>query len=585
MRAHIEELISQALGYLKREGQLPADIDASIEIEHTRDRSHGDYASNIAMVLAKPAGMPPRQLAEKLLERLPGSKRVDRVEVAGPGFLNFFASNHYLKVVLRDVLAEGERYGFAPEGSREDVLVEFVSANPTGPLHVGHGRGAAYGASLAAILRAAGHRVHSEYYVNDHGRQMDILAVSVWLRYLELSGERVGFPANGYRGDYIYDIAREVRKRYGDDLRHPGMTVAEGLPADGPDGDAEKHVDALIARARELLGESGYDACFNAALENMVDDIRDDLEAFGVRFDRWFSERELETSGALERSLDRLEREGWVYQRDGARWFKASELGDDKDRVVVRENGRTTYFASDVAYLLDKLDRCKGTSLYVFGADHHGYVPRLKAAARGLGEDPARLEFQLVQFAVLFRGGKKVQMSTRSGSFVTLRELREEVGNDAARYFYVMRSHEQHLDFDLDLARSRANENPVYYIQYAHARIMSVFRELDSRGLRHNQAIGEAAVDRLETDHEQQLLRMVGRFPELIESAARQRAAHVLAHFLHELASTFHSWYNATPFLVDDEDLRNARLNLVAATGQVLRNGLGLIGVSAPKEM
>ncbi|RFF32996.1 arginine--tRNA ligase [Wenzhouxiangella sediminis] len=585
MRAHIEELISQALGYLKREGQLPAELDPRIEIEHTRDRSHGDYACNIAMVLAKRASMPPRELAEKLKERLPASKRVSRVEVAGPGFLNFFASNHYLKVVLRDILAEGEGYGRAPEGSREDVLIEFVSANPTGPLHVGHGRGAAYGASLAAILQAAGHRVHREYYVNDHGRQMDILAVSVWLRYLELSGEKVGFPANGYRGDYIYDIAREVRKRHGDDLRHAGMKVSEGLPADGPDGDSEKHVDALIARARELLGENGYEACFQAALETMVEDIREDLSAFGVEFERWFSERELESSGALARALDKLDEQGWLYEKDGAKWFKATELGDDKDRVVVRENGRTTYFASDVAYLLDKLGRCSGTSLYVFGADHHGYVPRLKAAAAGLGENPDRLEFQLVQFAVLYRGGKKVQMSTRSGSFVTLRELRDEVGNDAARYFYVMRSHEQHLDFDLDLAKSRANENPVYYIQYAHARIMSVFRELDSRGLRHNQAIGEAAVERLETDHEQELLRMVGRFPELIESAARQRAAHVLAHYLHDLAAGFHSWYNATPFLVDDEDLRNARLNLVAAVGQVLRNGLGLIGVSAPKEM
>lgn len=585
MRAHIEELISQALGYLKREGQLPADIDPVIEIEHTRDRSHGDYACNIAMVLAKQAGMPPRDLAAKLAERLPASKRVARVEVAGPGFLNFFASNHYLKVVLRDILAEGERYGHAPSGSREDILLEFVSANPTGPLHVGHGRGAAYGASLAAILQAAGHRVHREYYVNDHGRQMDILAVSVWLRYLELSGEKVDFPTNGYRGDYIYDIAREVRKRHGDDLRHPGLKIGEGLPADAPEGDSEKHVDALIARARELLGEDGYEACFKAALESMVDDIRDDLSAFGVEFERWFSERELESSGALSRALDKLDEQGWLYEQDGAKWFKATELGDDKDRVVVRENGRTTYFASDVAYLLDKLDRCRGTSLYVFGADHHGYVPRLKAAAAGLGENPDRLEFQLVQFAVLYRGGKKVQMSTRSGSFVTLRELREEVGNDAARYFYVMRSHEQHLDFDLDLAKSRANENPVYYIQYAHARIMSVFRELDSRGLRHNQAIGEAAVERLETDHEQELLRMVGRFPELIESAARQRAAHVLAHYLHDLAAGFHSWYNATPFLVDDEDLRNARLNLVAAVGQVLRNGLSLIGVSAPKEM
>ena len=586
MRAHIKELVSQALGYLKRDGQIVLEQDPVPEVERTRSREHGDYACNIAMVLARQLGMKPRELAEKIRDRLPQSKRVERVEIAGPGFLNFFASPHYLRVVVREILAAREDYGRLPPGTREDVLLEYVSANPTGPLHVGHGRGAAYGASLAAVLGAAGHRVHREYYVNDYGRQMDILAVSVWLRYLELAGERVGFPANGYRGDYIYDIAREVRSRHGDDLRHPGMDVADGLPPDAEaNGDAETHIDALIARARRLLGDSGYEACFRAALETMVDDIREDLDQFGVRFDRWYSERSLELSGALERALERLRDGGWLYEKDGATWFRATELGDDKDRVVVRENGRTTYFASDVAYLLDKLDRCDGTSLYIFGADHHGYVPRLKAAARGLGEDPDRLDFQLVQFAVLYRGNAKVQMSTRSGSFVTLRELREEVGNDAARYFYVMRSHDQHLDFDLELAKSRASENPVYYIQYAHARIKSVFRKLDESGQRHNPAIGEAAILRLDSDHEQELLRALGRYPEVIENAAERRSPQLLAHYLHELAALFHAWYNNSHFLVDDAEIRNARLNLIAATGQVLRNGLGLLGVSAPEEM
>ena len=586
MRAHIKELVSQALGYLKRDGVLSIEKEPDPEVERTRSREHGDYACNIALGLARATGMKPRDLAELIRSRLPDSRRVEKVDIAGPGFLNFFASPHYLRVVVRDILRAGDDYGTAPAGSRQDVLLEYVSANPTGPLHVGHGRGAAYGASLAAILTAAGHRVHREYYVNDYGRQMDILAVSVWLRYLELAGERVEFPSNGYRGDYIYDIAREVRSRHGDHLRHTGSDVAEGLPPDVESGgDAEAHIDALIERARELLGEDGYDACFNAALEIMVADIREDLDGFGVVFDRWFSERGLQQSGALDRALKRLEDGGWLYRKDGATWFKATELGDDKDRVVVRDNGRTTYFASDVAYLLDKLERCPGTSLYIFGADHHGYVPRLKAAAKGLGEDASRLDFQLVQFAVLYRGQSRVQMSTRSGSFVTLRELREEVGKDAARYFYVMRSHDQHLDFDLELAKSRASENPVYYIQYAHARIASVFRKLEETGQRHNLAIGESSIHRLDSDHEQELLRSLGRYPEVVESAAERRAAHLLAHYLYELAGQFHAWYNHSHFLVDDEEVRNARLNLTTATGQVLRNGLSLLGVSAPEEM
>ena len=586
MRAHIEELVTQALGYLKRDGVIEDDEAVAIQVESTKDRSHGDYACNIAMMLAKSAGMNPRELAEKIVKRLPSSKRVKEVQIAGPGFLNFFASGHYLKLVVREILAKGEHYGEAPADSLPPVLIEFVSANPTGPLHVGHGRGAAYGASLASILKAAGHSIEREYYVNDDGRQMDILAVSVWLRYLELAGERVRFPDNGYQGDYVYDIAREVRSRHGDDLRNTGHEVSVDLPADGEEGgDAEIHIDALIARARQLLGEKDYQAVFSVALETMLEDIREDLDEFGVSFDRWYSERSLHESGALDLALARLKDKGWLETSDGAVWFKASELGDDKDRVVVRDNGRSTYFASDVAYLLDKLSRCSGQSLYIFGADHHGYVPRLKAAAEGLGEDPHRLDFQLVQFAVLYREGQKVQMSTRSGEFVTLRDLRQEVGNDAARYFYIMRSHEQHLDFDLDLAKSRANENPVYYIQYAHARIRSIFNKLEEAGQRHNQAIGEAAISLLVAEPEQILLRSLGRYPEVIENAANRRSPHILAHYLHEIAGQFHSWYNHSQFLVDDDDLRNARLNLAAATGQVIANGLGLIGVSAPESM
>lgn len=587
MRAHIEELIHQALGYLKRDGDLPRDLDPAFQIDRPRDASHGDYACNVALVLAKAAKKNPMDIAEAIAARLPGSKRISRVETARPGFLNFHASDHHLRCVVREALADGPTYGHQPAGRRGEILAEFVSANPTGPLHVGHGRGAAYGASVSAVLEAAGHSVVREYYVNDYGRQMDILAVSVWLRYLELCGEKPRFPDNGYRGEYIYDIARQVRSRHGDDLRYSGNAVAEGLPPDASEdesGDKERHIDALVQRARDLLGD-GYEACFRTALETMLEDIRGDLGEFGVTFDRWFSERELERSGALERAIARLDRGGWLYEESGAKWFKSSELGDDKDRVVVRENGRTTYFASDVAYMLDKFDRCSGQLLYIFGADHHGYVPRLKAAARGLGEDPDRLEFQLVQFAVLYRGGEKIQMSTRSGEFTTLRDLRAEVGSDAARYFYVMRSHDQHLDFDLDLAKSRANENPVYYIQYAHARIHSIFRQMEGKGMKHNPAIGDAALKRLTEPQERAVMQAIGRWPEVIDSAARRRAPHDLAHALHELASTFHTCYNAVPVLVDDEDLRNARLNLAQAVARVLAGGLKLIGVSAPEQM
>jgi arginyl-tRNA synthetase len=572
--------------HLQRDGVLPDDSTPEVQLERTRSPEHGDFASNVAMVLAKEAGKSPRQLAEAIIERVPKSRQVERMEIAGPGFINIFLQRCALTGVIRDVLRQGDEYGRLRRAGRHRVTVEFVSANPTGPLHVGHGRGAAYGASLASILAAAGFSVQREYYVNDNGRQMDILAVCVWLRYLELCGERIGFPDNGYRGDYIYDIARIVRADHGDKWRFTGFDVADGLPPPvNEGGDGEVYLDALIERARKLLGEDGYAVFFDTACNNILDDIKEDLADFGVRFDTWFSERELEETGAVQHAIDRLRENGYLYEQGGATWFRASDLGDEKDRVVIRENGRTTYFASDIAYFLNKLERGFETALYVFGADHHGYVARLRAAALGMGEDPDRLEIQLVQFAVLYRFGEKVAMSTRSGQFITLRELREEVGTDAARFFYVMRSHDQHLDFDLDLAKSRSNENPVYYIQYAHARICSVFRNLEETDQRHNREIGNVALDLLNEEHELALMRTISRFPETIESAARLRAPHLLAHYLHTVATDLHSYYNAHQFLVKEENLRNARLNLVLATRTVLRNGLGLLGVSAPEEM
>lgn len=591
MKTHLQELIAQALLDLQRTEKLPRELDPDIQLERTRAEAHGDFSCNVAMLLAKAAKSNPRDIAENIIGELLESKHVDKVEVAGPGFINFYLTKASLQSVIKQVLARGEQFGYCEDGVGHKVTVEFVSANPTGPLHVGHGRGAAYGASLANILEADGFEVHREYYVNDAGRQMDILAVSVWLRYLELCGERAGFPANGYRGEYIYDIARQVRQDQGDELRRPGHEVAQGLPEDGAEGNdpadkakRETYIDALIERGRQLLGP-GFQICFDAALNSIVVDIRDDLEEFSVIYDDWFSEHDLKASGSIDRALTALRESSHVYEKDGATWFEATKFGDEKDRVVVRDNGVTTYFASDIAYFLNKLERGFERAIYVFGADHHGYIARLRAAAEGMGEDPDRLEIKLVQFAHLYRFGEKVPMSTRSGEFVTLRELRDEVGSDAARFFYVMRSHEQHLDFDLDLAKKHSQDNPVYYIQYAHARVASVFRKLEENGWHYNQAIGEAATDRLSEDHEAALLRAIARYPETIANAARNRSPHYVAHYLQDLAQDFHAYYNKHKVLVEDQDLRNARLVLSMAVKQVIANGLKLLGVSAPDRM
>ena len=587
MKEHLRELVAQALLDLRRHGRLPQDLATpDYVIERTKSREHGDYATNIALLLAKAAGVKPRELAEALVANFGETQHVSKVEIAGPGFINFTISQPCRLATMRRVFELGADFGRGQPGSRESATVEFVSANPNGPLHVGHGRGAAYGASVANLLEAVGHTVQREYYVNDAGRQMDILAVSVWLRYHELGGVNVRFPDNGYKGDYVIDIARGLRAREGDRLRHSAIEITDGLPADETQGgDKELHVDALIARAKQLLGDGDYRVVFNAGLDWCLADIRNDLAGFGVVHDNFFSERSLATDGYMQRAIATLRGNGHLYEQDGATWFRATTFGDDKDRVVIRENGITTYFASDLGYLLSKFERGFERALYILGADHHGYIARLKAAAQGLGLDPQRIEVQLVQFAILFRGSARVQMSTRAGSFVTLRELREEVGSDAARYFYVMRSNDQHLDFDLELAKSRSNDNPVYYIQYAHARIASLFRQLKEKGLSYNDSAALSARKRLTESHEDLLLTDLMRFPEVLESAAINRGPQILANYLRELAAAFHAFYNAQPILTADEELRAARLGLCKATQQVLANGLALLGVSAPESM
>ena len=586
MKSDLVHLLEQALAALKQSGALAPEVAPAIELDRPRTAQHGDFTSNIALVLAKAAGRKPRELAEALVRALPTSDYVERVEVAGPGFINFYLRPAAAREVVREVLTAGADFGHSRVGNGQRVQVEFVSANPTGPLHVGHGRGAAYGATVANLLQAAGFDVHREYYVNDAGRQMDILGTSVWLRYLELCGETFAFPSNGYKGDYIYDIAATLHREHGDAYRRPAAQVFADLPADAPQGgDKEAHIDAVIARAQSLLGPAGYRQVFDLGLHVILDDIRHDLEEFGVTYDQWYSERSLTDAGKVERAIERLKASGHVYEKAGALWFRSTDYGDEKDRVVVRENGQKTYFASDIAYHLDKFDRGFARVINIWGADHHGYVPRVKAALTAVGLDATKLDVLLVQFAILYRGGERAQMSTRSGEFVTLRELRQEVGNDAARFFYVLRKSEQHMDFDLDLAKSQSADNPVYYVQYAHARVCSVFRQLREKGLTHDVARGLEALALLREAHELALINRLGRYPELIEAAALAHEPHQLAHYLRELAYDFHTYYNSHTFLVEDAALRDARLTLIAAVRQVVANGLALLGVSAPESM
>jgi len=589
LKQQIQTLIEAALQQMKADDLLPNEVEAQLHIERTRDRSHGDFASNVAMTLAKAARRKPRDIAEQLVERLPESATINRVEIAGPGFINFTLAPGAYHAVVGEVLAQGAAYGRSEIGKGKSVQVEFVSANPTGPLHVGHGRGAAYGATVADLLEAVGFNVHREYYVNDAGRQMDILATSLWLRYLELSGIDFEFPANGYRGEYVWDIAATLHRNRGDELAHPAEALFNGVPADEPaGGDKEAHIDGLIAQAKRLLGETAYREVFDLGLNTILDDIRADLKGFGVEYQDWYSERTLVDSGKVDEAIEQLKKSDHVYEQKGALWFRSTDFGDEKDRVVVRDNGVKTYFASDIAYHWHKLDRGFDRVIDIWGADHHGYVPRVKAALTAMGdkEDADRLDVLLVQFASLYRGGEKVQMSTRSGSFVTLRELRREVGSDAARFFYVMRKCEQHMDFDLDLAKSQSNDNPMYYIQYAHARVCSVQRQLEEKGMERDAARGAANLHLLHEPHEEGLMAALSRYPELVEAAALNHEPHQLVHYLRDLANEFHTYYNAHPFLIEDQpELRDARLNLISAARQVLANGLGLLGVSAPEKM
>ncbi len=551
----LKDLLTKAVLEVAAEHELSQADLPEILLERPRHDGQGDWASNIAMLLAKALKMKPRDLAEKIVSKVGPDPHLEKTEVAGPGFINFFVTNLWLRDVIESALREKERFGRSSLGNGRKVQVEFVSANPTGPLHVGHGRGAAVGDMTASLLEFAGWNVEREYYINDAGLQMNLLGQSTQARYFEIleASEKAPFPENGYKGDYIYDLAREVLER-----------------------DGKKYLDLPLDESFPIFQAH--------AANTILDGIREDLSLFGVRFDVWFSEKSLYEKGLVESALDFLKKRGHAYEKDGALWFGTTAFGDDKDRVLVRSNGVTTYFASDVAYHKEKFDRGFDLVIDVWGADHHGYVPRMKAAVEALGKDREALQVLLIQFVNLLRGGHQVSMSTRSGEFVTLREVLDEVGIDAARFFFAMRRCDSHLDFDLELAKKASTDNPVFYVQYAHARIQSIMREAASRNIEIPD-LSTVDVNLLLEPEEKALAKRIARFPEEIEKAAEELAAHRVAFFAYDLASDFHAFYNAHRVLGVEDGISQARLCLVEATRVALTNALDILRVKAPERM
>ncbi len=581
MKQQILQLLNSSLETLAAKGEIPAPAENIVQIENTRDESHGDIATNLAMILAKTAKRNPRDLAAIIIENLPESDLIEKTEIAGPGFINFFLRHDAYQSIIAEILKQKDKFGESIVDKDKSVILEFVSANPTGPLHIGHGRGAAYGAAVANLLRKVGYDVNCEYYINDAGRQMDILTTSIWLRYLQLCKQEIPFPDNAYKGEYIKRIAKEIYDKNNSKFN----TATNGLLNLFDEEDPEIQIDNIINYCRDELGSDCYQYFFNAGLDSILNNIKRDLEDFGVVFDNWFSESSIVEKNTIKQCIDKLKKNNWVYEKEGAQWFSSSKFGDEKDRVLVRENGQSTYFASDIAYHSSKVERGYEKIIDIWGADHHGYITRVKASMQALGLPADKLEILLVQFATLYRGKEKLQMSTRSGEFITLKELQQEVGKDAARFFYILRKSEQHLDFDLELAKSQSNDNPVYYIQYAHARICSVFKQLTDKGYNYDNDTALSNLSVLSEPHETTLLRTLARFPDVIEISAKTFEPHQLAYYLKDLANDFHSYYNSNQFLVEDNIIRNARLALINATKQVIFNGLSILGVDSPEVM
>lgn len=556
-----------------------------VEISAGNNLSNGEYSSNVALILAKPNGLNPRDLATSITSAIVENELIERVQIAGPGFINFYISNRARQLIVSDVVRLRDSYGVTNIGEGKKVLLEFVSANPTGPLHVGHGRNAIFGSVLANLLRLVGFDVTAEYYVNDAGRQMDILAVSVYLRYLELMGCSIKLPQNVYKGIYVIDIAKEALNNVKDKYKVQIDKLFDNLPKDSDEGgDKELYIDALIDSCKNNLFKDGFDYFHNLGLDWVLDGIKEDLSEISIHMN-WFHESSLNEKGLVDEVIRKLKDSGYVFSNEGALWFKSTAFGDEKDRVLVRTNGQYTYFAMDLAYHHHKYHRGFYHKFDVFGADHHGYVPRVEAGLKALGHDLSSYTAFLVQFATLFRGKERIQMSTRSGSFVTLRQLFDEIGKDATRFFYVMRKIDQHMEFDLELAKKQSTENPVFYVQYAHARICSIYRQKDVLGYEYSSKIGLENLDILDSKHEKILITHIMRYPEVILSAARDYQPHLIVNFLKDCSASLHSYYANTKFLVDDIKIRSARLLLVGSIRQILANGLGIIDISTPENM
>lgn len=552
MKDLLKQGITEALNKAIAAGTLPAGDYPDVALEVPPQKEFGDFASNIAMQSARVAHKAPRIIAQAIVDGM-DYPWLDHAEIAGAGFINFFLKNDVIYDTLKQILAAGDAYGHAPLRQEDTIQVEYVSANPTGPLHVGHGRGAAYGSALVNLLRAAGYNVQAEYYINDAGNQMNNLAASVNARYLELLGKSAEIPENGYHGHDIIETAQAII-----------------------DQDGDKYLDMPEAERLELFKDRAYAEKLKA--------LKRDLAHFNVHYDNWFSERTLHPD-AIQAACKVLEERGKIYEKDGALWLKSTDYGDDKDRVVIRDNGVPTYLAADIAYHKNKYDRGFKKMINIWGADHHGYVARVKAAMAALGYDVDQLEVLLLQMVSLFRDGKPVKMSKRTGQAITLNELIEEVGTDAARYFFIMRSLDTQLDFDLDLAKSHSNENPVYYIQYAHARIYSIYRQAKEAGANLSMDWSDVKWDTLTNEYELELIKKMAAFPEEVQRAARERAPHRIAHFVHELAGMFHTFYNHCRIIQEDKDLEKARLALVTAVRITIANSLAILGVSAPEKM